>query len=861
MDEELIHKIEGFASKILRSFFCDSDVEFLISTFAPEIVWIGGGEMMRAEGKEAVAAAFRKGKGDLASCDMDKERYVTMELCDGLYLCEGDSWIETKPELKMYMHVHQRVTFIFRRKGDSFETVHIHNSVDYSGVKEDELFPAEKAKGDYEKLMSKLNIKEKEIDRQSRFLQKLYDTLPCGILQFSVKEPYEITSLNRTVWEFYGFASEEDYRRNVESPVQFVLKRDKDEILNIIKSLQINGPSVNYTREGMRPDGSTFWISAIMQRVMDVDGEEVIQAIFTDITEMTKMQRAQEQDRMIENHFLRAATCIAYPLIMSINLTQNTYDCFIEGQQGYINDRAGSYDQLMADFVELTNQSFREEYRELFNRENLLRSFSGGKKEIYMELQVLSPAGTEHWISVHVIYVDNPLNEDMLAIVLVKVLDEQRAEKLKQERLLRDALAAARAASDAKSDFLSRMSHDIRTPMNAIIGMCTIGQLHLKDPLRVMDCLKKIEGASQYLLSLINDILDMSRIENGKMVMIWEEFDFGEFFENIVSIIHPQAEEKEIALEVYHKEPIQRYYLGDSLRMKQILMNLLSNSLKFTKVGGKIWIEVYEEQRTQQNAIMVFIVRDTGIGMSDEFMERIYQPFEQESEDSARNNVGSGLGLSIVYSLVQLMGGSIEVRSEKDKGTEFKVMIPLGLAAHSQEEYASSISSILGGTRVLVVDALFRSAIEGDLPQTELNHSSGEKEALLKEPNFNGQVVLLVEDNEMNREIAKALLEFNHLIVDTASDGAEAVERFRHTPEGYYYAILMDIRMPVMDGLEAAKTIRALPRKDAETVPILAMTANAFDEDKRKAYAAGVDGYLAKPLDVQDMLDKLLKYL
>ncbi len=231
----------------------------------------------------------------------------------------------------------------------------------------------------------------------------------------------------------------------------------------------------------------------------------------------------------------------------------------------------------------------------------------------------------------------------MLAIELVKVLDSQRAELARQEQLLRDALAAAKAANSAKSDFLSRMSHDIRTPMNAIIGMSTIGQMKLEDTPRVQDCFRKIDASSRYLLSLINDILDMSRIETGKMEINSRKFNFAELYEEISSIIYPQALEAMIEFEARQTEPMEHYYVGDALRIKQILMNLLSNALKFTPAGGKIVVNTQEEKRTNGYAYVRLTVEDNGIGMSEEFQDRIFQPFEQESAESARNNVGSGL--------------------------------------------------------------------------------------------------------------------------------------------------------------------------------------------------------------------------
>lgn len=324
-----------------------------------------------------------------------------------------------------------------------------------------------------------------------------------------------------------------------------------------------------------------------------------------------------------------------------------------------------------------TYPSYREDFARFLSREEILRRFAAGEQELYTELRQLGVDGAYHWNSVQLIQVENPVGDELMAIELVRVLDEQRAEKARQEQLLRDALAAARAANSAKSDFLSRMSHDIRTPMNAIIGMSTIGQLKAGDPQAVRNCFAKIDTSSRFLLSLINDILDMSKIENGKMAIAEERFDFTAFFDELVSIIYPQAEKAGLEFEVHISAALERWYVGDELRLKQVLMNLLSNALKFTPRGGRIVVEAAEERRAAGKAVLRFDVRDTGIGMSEEFLTRIFTPFEQEEESAARNNVGSGLGLSIVYNLVQLMGGEVQVHSRRGQGAAFAVRLPL----------------------------------------------------------------------------------------------------------------------------------------------------------------------------------------
>ena len=454
-----------------------------------------------------------------------------------------------------------------------------------------------------------------------------------------------------------------------------------------------------------------------------------------------------------------------------------------------------------------------------------------------MELKTKDLRGIYHWVSVHVIYVENPFSDDVLAISLVKILDSQRQEQAKQEQLLRDALVSAKAANRAKSDFLSRMSHDIRTPMNAIIGMSAIGQLKATDLETVKECFHKIDTSCKYLLSLINDVLDMSKIETDKMEMNFEHFDFASFMDELNQIICPQAEEKGIRFEVRQGEGLETGYIGDALRMKQILMNLLSNALKFTPLGGEISLEIKEKRRSGGFSYLQFLVRDTGVGMSEEFLEKVFHPFEQEAPGDARNYVGSGLGLSIVYNLVQLMGGSVSVKSKKQEGSVFQVIIPFQLVT----------DELMTGQKV---DSLPENAAEDEnlwQPDTPLS--------------LTGQRILLAEDNELNQEIARTLLEMQGAVVDVADNGQEAVEQFQRQKPGAYLAILMDIRMPVLDGIEATKQIRSLEGEDGRQIPILAMTANAFEEDRKKAYDAGMSGYLIKPLDINTLLSELKNLL
>ncbi|WP_343209524.1 PAS domain-containing protein [Anaerolentibacter hominis] len=378
----------------------------------------------------------------------------------------------------------------------------------------------------------------------------------------------------------------------------------------------------------------------------------------------------------------------------------------------------------------------------------------------------------------------------------------------------------ADAVSQAKTDFLSRMSHEIRTPMNAISGMTTIAKTVLDDRDKALDCLNKIESANTYLLGLVNDILDMSRIESGKLELNYGRLDLTQLLASLQSLFHAQALEKMLALQLEDQRHIKRRVCADGLRLNQVLVNIIGNAIKFTDHGG-ITVRV-EELESEPRQVLRFSVTDTGIGIDQAAMSRIFNPFEQAEASTAARRGGTGLGLSISSRLVQMMGGILEVRSEMGQGSEFCFTLSF--------EYMD-----------------------------EQQPSAGEPEQKILLPDFHGYHVLLAEDNEINREIAETILKMNGFAVTCAADGREAVDLFcTHDPD-YFDTVLMDIRMPVMDGLEAARRIRTSGRPDARFIPIIALTANAFDEDTKKSIASGMDGHLSKPIQVEQMLAVLSK--
>lgn len=408
----------------------------------------------------------------------------------------------------------------------------------------------------------------------------------------------------------------------------------------------------------------------------------------------------------------------------------------------------------------------------------------------------------------------------------IAVEDQRRKELYHEIRRKNEELKIvakkAEAAANAKSEFLSRMSHDIRTPMNAIIGLIHLAKDE-KDLKVIKSYLYKMDASSKFLLGLINDILDLSKIENGEMVLNEGPFTKKEFTDSIKTVIKPLIDEKNINFVFEMRGGIDCIKV-DRLRFSQIFFNLLSNATKFTPTGGTIEFisdKIEPKENDEKGKVGIrFYVRDTGIGMSEEFQKHLYDPFVQEKSELGEKAIGTGLGLPIVKSLVDAMNGTIEVKSELGKGTEFKIELYVELAK--------------------IPDKKQRAVSEGK--------------------SLNGMNVLLVEDNEINTYVAKTILEKLFCKVDTAENGEEAIQKFVKSKENFYDAILMDIRMPIMDGLEATRRIRKLERKDAVTVPIIAMTADAFDKEKQKTLDAGMNHHLAKPIDPYILYDVLLEY-
>ena len=404
-------------------------------------------------------------------------------------------------------------------------------------------------------------------------------------------------------------------------------------------------------------------------------------------------------------------------------------------------------------------------------------------------------------------------------------LERQTNQQLNKLRMAaEDALHVAESANKAKSTFLSNMSHDIRTPMNAIIGFTTLALSSITEQEKVKDYLGKILSSSNHLLSLINDILDMSRIESGKVVLEEQETNLAVLADELEHLLSEQAKAQGLELKVDYSKLRDRDVFCDKTRLNQVLLNLLSNAVKFTPAGGHVSFTLTQlEQLSPGKGVYEIRVKDDGIGMTAEFTKRVFEPFERERTSTVSKIQGTGLGMAIAKNIIDMMGGTIDLHTKKGEGTEFVLRLELVLQAQPKPVEAKQ--------------------------QELLPEASSEY--------FAGKRLLLVEDNELNREIACMILCKYGFELETAENGQEAVEMVAAAAPGYYDLVLMDIQMPIMDGHEATRRIRALENPELAKVPIVAMTANAFDEDRRAAKDCGMNGFISKPINMQEVIQAL----
>lgn len=612
---------------------------------------------------------------------------------------------------------------------------------------------------------------------------------------------------------------------------------------------------------------------------------------------------------------------------------------------------SGDYHELVEYITSAMIDEDGERMRKKLKPENIRKWLIGDDVGLSYEYRMKNDEN--NWKNLNIICLKRENDVAVQVLLMRQDVTESKTLELRKNTALKEAYRAAEAANQAKSDFLSHMSHDIRTPMNAIMGMTTIATMHVNDNNKVTDCLNKISVSSRHLLGLINEVLDMSKIESGKLMLAEEEFSISDIIENLMTIINPQIEQKKQNLNVNINNIEHEHVIGDSQRLLQVFVNIMSNAVKYTPEGGSISMTINEKPSDSNGrGLYEFIFADTGIGMKNDFIEHMFEPFSRANDSRVQRIEGTGLGMPITKNIVHMMNGDIQVKSTPGEGSEFTVFVHLRLCDDNCESFDK-----LAGLSVLVVDdeqyacestcaildsmgmksdwvtdgdkALdmlkkadesnsiysavildwkmpgkdglqvtkeIRAAFGKDIPViilTAYDWSDIEKEAraagvndfiakplfksrvayimkniidkhegyitgnIVSDKDYAGRRVLLVEDNELNMEIAEEILEMAGFIVETACDGAEAVKCVSGSEEGYYDLILMDIQMPNMNGYEATSAIRALDRSDAKTVPIIAMSANAFTDDIQKAKLSGMNAHVAKPIEIPKLMSTI----
>lgn len=1094
-----LEEVKKLASRMMHMHYCEHDTEGIISCFSDRFSWMGAGEQEYLSGRQACVERFRKFGKTIPDCNIRDEEYDAFCPMEGIYVVMGRMWIATDPSTRMYLKVHQRVTFVFQDTEEGIMCSHIHCSNPYQEMLDGESFPEKIGRQSYEYVQERLNALEEETKQQNRQLEvimssiagglkisndddtysfayvsreaaalfgytveefmeatggtavgnvyppdlpgaladcaeafrdgnltystryrvrckdgslkwvidsgkkaqdadgnwmvnslyldvtrseedaqrlreqtqllaSIYDTVPCGIIRFvrDIQGGFRLVSINKAVLSLMDYQDmEEGFKDWRDGVLGAVLAEDRPILQEAYRRLKEVGDRQDQEYRVRWKDGSLHWLEGTSMIVgVTPQGEDILQRTAVDITQRRILQEqlGREQEmyrvsmevssavmfeyRMDEDVFISyeprtgqgvlrnelpnysrilleqqvvhpddVPTVIdnicngrsevfevrcsvpggqpgkfiwyrvnsrlimeegkpsrvvgalhnihsmksklsenserlymsqsalqaingVYVSIFYVNLSQDSYYAvrLPEASKGAGLPRNGAYSSVLRSYIlSDVDPADRNRVGSICSLDWLLGELSGGNEHIEVEFRhCRSPL----WLRMEVHMAAAEEGRPKTAIIALRNISAEKQRELeyyeeekKAKHALEEAYDSLNRANQAKSDFLSRMSHDIRTPMNAIMGMTAIARSSLSNRDKVEDCLSKISLSGSHLLDLINKVLDMSKIESGNAGLSEDAFCLKDLVEEVSQIIKPDMDSRKQELSIDIKEMAHHAVYGDAVRVKQILINLLSNAVKYTPDRGRISVSL-EEKLSSESGVgcFEFVVEDNGIGMTPEFLEKLFMPFERAEDSRVSQVQGTGLGLAITRNLVQMMNGTIRVESWLNRGTRFIATIFLKLAQEETGEGAPD---------------------------------SGNEEAPAPFPP--GTRVLLAEDNELNREIVVELLAMFGITAVCAVNGQEAVERFKADPPGTYSLILMDIQMPVMDGYTAASAIRSLgrtgQRPDGAGIPIIALTANAFADDAYRARQAGMDEHVTKPLEINRLLEIMHRYL
>lgn len=659
--------------------------------------------------------------------------------------------------------------------------------------------------------ISRIKDYEQQLKRERDNYDTLYQNMLCGIAQYAYGDnSMRFISMNPEAVRILGYSSAEEFQNAGEATMLDVtFKEDKEEVSKMLLNLQKEGDCASFDHRIVRMDGEIRWVTGASKLIAAPDGRMLIQSTFIDTTEekATLKQLKAERDRydlLYETSYNMAVCGVIQADIES-------------GKILAANREAISL--LGADQAELEKELFGQQTGEnggdglkLCSIGKLMQSVVKDERRRFTRVLKLKDRDMPIEGAVDFIMEDNGAK-----VVQFTFLDSTERELLREAET---RLAVATKSNEAKSYFLSKMSHEIRTPLNGIVGMIDSALLCRHDEEKLQDCLNKLKRSSLHLQQLVSEVLDLSKIESGKMELDMGPVDLTLLFSDVIGEFDALAKEKGIGLTQAGK-PIHRYVKTDKVKLHEILANLTGNALKFVDSAGIVLLSIEEVPITEREAQFTFQVQDNGKGISEQDQERIFEAFDQGSHDKLYGNSGSGLGLTICKSLVEMLGGELKVESIEGAGTEFSFTLTMEILDEGKKQDILPVS-----------DARYK-----------------------------GLRVMVAEDNLINGEIAETFLRSFGFDVDLVMNGKEAVDKFTGSPEGTYNMILMDIQMPVMNGYDAARQIRACGQADAAAIPILAMSANAFQEDVMRSLDSGMNEHLSKPIDMEKLFQNISKYL
>ncbi len=797
---------------------------------------------------------------------------------------------------------------------------------------------------------------EQEIIQKNRTLETIFNNIECGVMYHSV-DGSKIISVNQAALDILGYDSLDEMAENGFYMIaSSVMEEDREELLEKIRGLQEEGDSVSVEYRVRRKDGAIRYVMGNVKLMREND-ELRYQRFVLDCTDR-KLQEEENERQQME---LVQALSIDYKVVCFFDLETGIGKPLRveEVSQQFKENFAGelSFEESMEFYIQkYVCEEDREMVRQAASREEIEKGLSEGK-QYHVNFRTQKKGQLEYY---QMKIVRAGVRSGRGSIVLgIRSVDKEIRNEMEQRSNLKDALMQANRASKAKSVFLSNMSHDIRTPMNAIVGFTSLAMKHIDNRERMEEYLKKIMTSGNHLLSLINDVLDMSRIESGKIRLDEKACSLPEILHSICNIVQADVHAKQLELHIDTLDIRNEDIYCDKLRLNQVLLNLLGNAVKYTGAGGAINMRITEKAGAPDGfAQYEFSIKDNGVGMSDEFVEHIFEPFEREKNSTTSGIQGTGLGMAITKNIVDMMNGTIEVESELGVGSTFTVSFVFRTRKEEKEEQAipelkncralvvdddfntcDSVSYMLGqiglraewtlsgkeavlrtkqasmrkdGYLVYIIDWLLpdmngievtrrvRQVMGDNVPVivlTAYDWSEIEEEAKEagvtafcskplfmselrkclrtvigaeeqveeekegREVQFKAGRILLAEDNELNQEIAVEILGGAGFTTEVAENGKVALEMLQRSDPGYYQLVLMDVQMPVMSGYEAVREIRQLENQRLAGIPVIAMTANAFEEDKQEALRNGMDGHIAKPINIELLFTTLNKVL